>query len=110
MLSVNDALAFVLAESVPGVLETVSLTDALYRVLAIDLATPHDSPPFDKALMDGFAVTTSALVSDRQIIGLSVLETVTAGRVPSHRVTGTSAIRIMTGALLPAGCNCVVPV
>lgn len=110
MLSVNDALALVLAEAMPGVPETVSLTEALYRVLANDLATPHDSPPFDKALMDGFAVTTAALVSDRPIIELSVTETVTAGRVPANRVTKTTAVRIMTGALLPAGCDCVVPV
>lgn len=110
MLSVNDALALVLAEAMPGVPETVSLTAALYRVLAVDLETPHDSPPFDKALMDGFAVTTSALVSDRPIIDLSVTETVTAGRVPANRVTPTTAVRIMTGALLPADCDCVVPV
>lgn len=111
MLSVNDALAFVLAEASPGASEIVALTKALQRVLAVDLTTPHDSPPFEKSLMDGFAVTTdAAAASDQEMIRLTVVETITAGMVPSKAVTSASAVRIMTGATLPANCNCVVPI
>ena len=109
MLSVTDALAIVLAKALPGVSETVALTNALQRVLAVDLLTPHDSPPFHKSLMDGFAVTTAA-VEDQEMIRFAVVETITAGMVPSKAVTAKNAIRIMTGATLPANCDCVVPI
>ena len=109
MLSVEDALAIVVAKALPGASETVELMNALQRVLAVDLLTPHDSPPFDKSLMDGFAVTTSA-VDDQEMIRLAVAETITAGMIPSKAVTTTNTVRIMTGAILPANCNCVVPI
>lgn len=109
MLSVRDAIAIVLAKALPGTSEIVALTSALQRVLAVDLVTPHDSPPFHKSLMDGFAVTTSA-VEDQDMIRLAVVETITAGMVPSRAVTDTNAVRIMTGATLPADCDCVVPI
>ena len=110
MLSVNDALALVLAHAQTGVSEIAGLSGALHRVLATDLWTPHDSPPFHKSLMDGFAVTTSAVNGAEEFIRLSVAETITAGMMPSRAVTTTTAIRIMTGAVLPADCDCVVPI
>ena len=115
MLSVTDALAMVLTQATPVTSENLPLQKALRRVLAVDLQTPHDSPPFDKSLMDGFAVTTlansdSALHRDPEFIKLNVVETVTAGMIPSKTVTEATAVRIMTGAALPAGCDCVVPI
>ncbi len=112
MLSVNDALAFVLAKALQVASESVALTNALHRVLAVDLLAPHDSPTFDKSLMDGFAVTTAAAVTtgDQARIRLAVVETVTAGMLPSKSVTTTNAVRIMTGVTLPANCDCVVPI
>ncbi len=109
MLSVIDALAIVLSKALPVISESVALTAALNRVLAVDLLTPHDSPPFHKSLMDGFAVTTSA-ADDQEMIRLAVVETITAGMVPSKAVTTKNAVRIMTGATLPANCDCVVPI
>jgi len=109
MLSVSDALAFVLSKALLGASETVQLSTALHRVLAVDLLTPHDSPPFHKSLMDGFAVTTSA-AHDQEMVRLAVVETITAGMVPSKAVTINNAVRIMTGATLPANCDCVVPI
>ena len=113
MLTVSDALALVLVEAVRGTSEIVPLTNALHRILAVNLLTPHDSPPFHKSLMDGFAVTTAAAAaaaSGQEMIRLAVVETVTAGMVPEKSVATTSAIRIMTGAPLPVGCDCVVPI
>ena len=115
MLSVTDALAMVLAKATPVASENVALQNALRRVLATDLQTPHDSPPFHKSLMDGFAVTTlsnsdPALHGDPELIRLNVVETVTAGMIPSKPVTAVTAVRIMTGAALPVGCDCVVPI
>ena len=115
MLSVTDALALILAQAMPVASEIVPLPHALRRVLAFDVQTPHDSPPFHKSLMDGFAVTTlsnsnPAMTSDQEFILLNVVETVTAGVTPSKPVSATTAVRIMTGAELPAGCDCVVPI
>ena len=110
MLSVNDALALVLDHALPGAVESVDLADALHRILAVERLTPHDSPPFDKSLMDGFAVATSALKSDNEFLKFAVVETITAGMVPLNAITATTAARIMTGAPLPSGCDCVVPI
>jgi molybdopterin molybdotransferase len=110
MLSVNDALALVLAHAKPGLSESVSLTDALNRILAVELPAPHDSPPFHKSLMDGFAVATSAAASNEEFIRLKIVETITAGMVPSRAINETTSARIMTGAALPSGCDCVVPI
>lgn len=115
MLSVTDALAMVLAQAMPVASEIEPLPNALRRILAIDVQTPHDSPPFHKSLMDGFAVTTlsnsnPAATNDQEFISLNVVETVTAGMIPSKPVTAATAVRIMTGAALPAGCDCVVPI
>ncbi len=115
MLSVTDALAMVLTQAKPLASENLPLQNALRRILAVDLQTPHDSPPFAKSLMDGFAVTTLSnsgptLHSDREFITLNVVETVTAGMIPSETLTAATAVRIMTGAALPAGCDCVVPI
>jgi len=112
MLTVSEALALVVAEAVRGTSEIVPLTNALHRILAVNLLTPHDSPPFHKSLMDGFAVTTAAVAAagDKELIRLAVVETITAGMLPSRDVTALTAIRIMTGATLPAACDCVVPI
>lgn len=115
MLSVSEALAMVLAHAIPVASEKVPLQNALRRVLAIDLQTPHDSPPFHKSLMDGFAVSTQStsgqtLPNDQGFIRLDVVETVTAGMLPSKPVTASTSVRIMTGAALPVGCDCVVPI
>lgn len=101
MLSVTDALAMVLAQATPVASENVPLQNALRRVLASDLQTPHDSPPFHKSLMDGFAVTMLAnsnptLKSEQEFISLNVVETVTAGMLPSQTVTAATAVRIMS--------------
>ena len=48
MLSVTDALALILAQAMPVASEIVPLPHALRRVLAFDVQTPHDSPPFHK--------------------------------------------------------------
>lgn len=105
MLSVDQAFASILSTVSAARVASVSLSEAYGRCLAEDLTTPHDSPPFDKSMMDGFAV-----VAGPQPETLQVLETITAGTVPQATVTPGTACRIMTGAPMPAGANCVVPI
>ena len=79
------------------------LDTSLGLMLAEDIVADADSPPYDKALMDGYAVQAHDPENE-----LTVLETVTAGQVPRHAVSSGTAIRIMTGAPIPEGADAVV--
>lgn len=79
--------------------------DALGSVLAANVTSDIDSPPHDKALMDGYAVVARDIVAG---VELSILEEVTAGDVPTMIVTPGTATRIMTGAPIPEGADAVV--
>jgi molybdopterin molybdotransferase len=105
LLTVNEALALIEAEARPLAAREVPLREALGLRLAADVRSDVDSPPHDKALMDGYAVISSDPSAERR-----VLEEVAAGATPTHTVTPGTATRIMTGALLPAGADAVVPV
>ncbi|MCC7419749.1 MAG: molybdopterin molybdotransferase MoeA [Planctomycetaceae bacterium] len=107
LLSVADALSLIVREVSPLAVERVPLMEALGRTLAEDVVSSIDSPPFDKALMDGYAVRSADLAVDGGI-SLQVIEEVTAGRVPSRALEPGTATRIMTGAPIPEGCDAVV--
>jgi len=114
MLSVSDALDLILRQVHAGSSETISLSEGLTRILADGLFVPEDSPPFDKSLMDGFAVhideSGSANAGGPSTVELKIAETITAGNLPTAAVRTGLASRIMTGAPLPDGCNCIVPI
>src|SRR5262249_23084122 len=74
--------------------------------LAEDVASDLDMPPFDKALMDGFAVRSADFKNGGR--ELRIIEEVTAGKTPQKAVEPGQATRIMTGAPLPAGADAVV--
>ena len=107
MLAVSEAQAIVLQQARPLPPETTPLTAAaLGLVLAEDVASDLDMPPYDKALMDGFAVRTADLPEGRA--ALRVIEEVTAGRTPQLPLGPGQASRIMTGAPIPAGADAVI--
>ncbi len=106
MLSVEEALRQVLARAkAAGAIECPT-RDALGLVLAEDIESDVDSPPYDKSLVDGYAVIAADL-SDGQA-ELEILEEVTAGTLPTRRVARGRATRVMTGAPLPDGAEAVV--
>ena len=109
MLTVDQALTAILETSTAAEAESVRLADSLNRVLASDLTTPHDSPPFDKSMMDGFVVQSSSFPEGDNVT-VQVLETITAGTVPTRSLNQGTATRIMTGALLPSEGDCVIPI
>jgi molybdopterin molybdotransferase len=74
-------------------------------VLAADQRSCLDLPPFDKAAMDGYAV----LGGDHRA-SYRVLETVAAGTVPAQKLEPGAAVKVMTGAPVPAGAGEVIPV
>lgn len=90
--------------------EQVSRQSALGRTLAEDVAAPLDQPPFDRSPLDGYALRSAdtAGASPGHPVSLQVVETVYAGGVPSRVLGPGEAIRIMTGAMLPRGCDCVL--
>lgn len=108
MISVADALQSIL-DHVTAVRPTdFALADSLGLVLAEDIVSDVDSPPFDKALMDGFAVRSEDLPGGRA--ELAIIEEVMAGQTATCSLDRGQAIRIMTGAPIPAGCDSVVQV
>jgi molybdopterin molybdotransferase len=109
MLAVAEAQAVVLQHARPLTPEIVPLTPgALGLVLAEDVVSDLDMPPYDKAMMDGYAVRAVDLAEGGAVLG--VVEEVTAGRTPQRPVGPGEATRIMTGAPLPAGADAVVMV
>jgi len=108
MLTVAEALDLVLAHVSRGPARVVPLSDALGCVLAETAASDVDSPPHDKSVVDGYAIRFDDLVDGRA--DLRVIEEVTAGQVPSISVGPMQATRIMTGAPIPAGADCVAMV
>lgn len=86
----------------------VALEEARGLVLAAPVVAPHPVPPFANSAMDGFAVRST---DAREVPAtLTVVEDVPAGQVAAHEVVPGTAIKIMTGAPMPAGADAVVPV
>lgn len=83
--------------------ETVPLTDALGRVMPGGVQSRIASPPFDKAAMDGYAVST---LERRD--AYRVVETVAAGDTPQRMLQQGECAAIMTGAMLPFGADKVI--
>ena len=82
------------------------LLDCLHRVAAEDVAAPLNLPSFDNSAMDGFAVR---FAEGDKPTEYSIAGFVPAGEIfPIHLEPGT-AIRIMTGAPVPQGCDTVIP-
>jgi len=88
-------------------LERVPLLDAAGRVLGEPVRAPWDLPPYDNSAMDGFAVRTTDCATAR--LELKVTGYIPAGGTPEPAVAPGCAVRIMTGAPLPPGCDAVVP-
>ena len=110
--SVQEASDRILSGITALGVEHVSLRDALGRVLAADIISPIEHPPWDNSSMDGYAVRATDVMnaSDGQPVALPVLETVRAGQRPSRALDPRSAIRIMTGAPIPDGADTVIRV
>ncbi|MEI7779047.1 MAG: gephyrin-like molybdotransferase Glp [Actinomycetes bacterium] len=90
----------------------VRLGEARGCVLAEDVTAPWPLPQFDNSAMDGYAVRTDDLLAATAAnpVELDVIEDLPAGRAPVESVGLGQAIRIMTGAPMPAGADSVVPV
>jgi molybdopterin molybdotransferase len=107
LLPIADMERLIIERVTPVVeVEQVPLSDALGRVIATDILAPEDLPPFDNSAVDGFAVRHADLAAgaDTRLI---IAERVTAGHAAAHPLAPGQAIRIFTGAPMPAGADTV---
>jgi molybdopterin molybdotransferase len=110
MISVDEALEYILRHFKPLEPEEVNLLDALDRVLSEDVYSEINIPPFDNTAMDGYAVRASDTsgASRENPVTLRVIADLAAGYVSGVSVQPGMAIRIMTGAPVPPGADAVV--
>ncbi len=111
MLSLEDAQGLALAAAVPLATEQVQLENASGRVLAEEVRAIRDEPPSTQAAMDGYAVHSEDVnaASSEKDVFLAVVGTVGPGQQIDQQLKRKEAIRVMTGAILPAGADAVVP-
>ncbi len=108
LMPVSEALGRILADVGPVGAEEVPLRQAVGRVLATDLYSPLDLPPFDVSSMDGYAVRAADVPHEG--IRLRVVADVAAGHTLQGMLDEGEAARIMTGAPIPPGADAVIPV
>jgi len=110
LIAVDDALTFILDRIKPLPAVTIPLTQSLNRVLAEDVISACDVPPFANSAMDGYAVIAEDLHSlpASAPVKLKVVENISAGMTPQKEIGPGTAARIMTGAPMPPGANAVV--
>ena len=109
-IKVSEAIQRIMEWKRRGEIEYVKIDSCDRRFLGKPLTADHDVPPFDRSPYDGFAVRsedTMGASSDSPVF-LEVMDEIGAGQVSTHRVGKMEAIRIMTGAQIPEGADCVV--
>jgi len=111
MISVEEALARILAEIEPLPATQVPLSETFGLVLAQDIVAQEDIPPFANSAMDGFALLSrDSQPRNGQPARLRISGGVAAGYVADHAVEEGTAMRIMTGAPVPPGADTVIQV
>ena len=108
MIPFEEALSLVLAGSDPVPAELVPLGRGAGRVLREEVAADLDLPPFDTTAMDGWAVRSAETAHAPTT--LRVCGGIGAGRLPAGPLPPGAALKVMTGAPLPAGADAIVPV
>ena len=106
MIELEEALELVLTRIQPVEVECVSITDAYKRVLAMDVTSKIDMPPFERSPLDGYAYL--ATLGDPQPLQLIIVSEIPAGAFPERVIAPGEAAKIFTGAPIPQGANCVV--
>lgn len=105
MVAVDEALRIVLDKTEVLDTEAVELGDGLGRVLGEDVCSDLEMPPFDRAMMDGYAVRAADVA--QAPVRLRVAGQVRAGQLPDLALQPGQAVQVMTGAPVPAGADAV---
>ncbi len=107
MLTTAEAMQAILAAVRPLESESVEFEDAIGRVLAQSVHAERDQPPFDRVMMDGIAISYADFAEGKR--SFPIQSTQAAGD-PAQTLEPGYAIEIMTGASLPEGADCIIPV
>jgi molybdopterin molybdotransferase len=105
MISFEKAYETVLLSAFSAGNELISFSSSLGRILAQDVKSDIDMPPFDKSTVDGFACLKEDIGAE-----LEIIETIAAGKYPKKKISRGECSRIMTGAPVPGGADAVVMV
>lgn len=104
MIPFEEAYRIIQSVEIPGFeKEIVTLNNSLGRVLANDIHSDMDMPPFDKAAMDGYACRKSDIQKP-----LELIETIPAGKKPEKFLNKGQCSKIMTGGMMPQGADCII--
>ena len=106
---VNELLQESQAIGDPAEIETIPLDQAINRILAEDLLSPIDVPAADNSAMDGFAFNGKCLNTSASEITLQLVGTAFAGKPYEGILKAGECLKIMTGAVMPANCDTVIP-
>jgi len=105
MISFEEAMNIVMDSVRPTGSEEVDFEHSAGRILAADVHSDIDMPPFDKSAMDGYACRREDLSHV-----LEVVEVIPAGMSPMKRIGARECAKIMTGAVVPRGADCVIKI
>lgn len=108
VIEINQAIEIVLKQCCALSTVKLPLSNALFGTLAKPVATDIDQPPFDRSLMDGYAVRAGD-TSDAPVV-LRVVGQIAAGVMPQTAIGAGEAMQINTGAPIPSGADAVVRV
>ena len=108
--SLNNALKLINDNQKLTDIEEISIAEAHKRVLAEDIISYHDSPPFDKSAMDGFALIGEDTFGASQSVpkNFKIIDAIGAGDFSDKTVGSNEAVVIATGAPIPDGANAVL--
>jgi molybdopterin molybdotransferase len=102
MITFDEAFGIVMKSVFETETETISFNDSCQRILDEDVTSDIDMPPFNRSAVDGYSCNTTDLNND-----LEVIEVIAAGKEPIMKVRKNQCSKIMTGAIVPGGCNIV---
>jgi len=108
MISPSEAHRLILHNAKLFPVETIPLSKAVGRVLRENIISDRDQPPFNKSLMDGIAISYDTWQKGQRTFNVEAI--VPPGIAPKPLKDHTHCVRIMTGAVIPKGCDCVIPI
>ncbi|AAL80666.1 molybdopterin molybdenumtransferase MoeA [Pyrococcus furiosus DSM 3638] len=111
VVSLEEAISIINSFRLEIGFEEVTLDKALGRIVAEDIYSPLDIPPFDRSTVDGYAVRAedTFMASEANPVELKVIGEVHAGEQPSVKLSKGEAVYITTGSMMPENANAVIP-
>ena len=108
MISPSEAHRLILHSAKIFPIDTIPLQKAVGRVLRENIISDRDQPPFNKSLMDGIAISYDAWQKGQRTFNVEAI--IPPGMAPKPLKNHSHCVRIMTGAVIPRGCDCVIPI